>query len=153
MLGDVLDRSIRKQQEWGLMPIYAFMTCVYSTEKMSDSIGFPGFPSWLGKNSSERKNRRLCKEVKNAIFPMTLCSSFRSIKNLYSSLIIQELASMLKQKNIEEAVIFMESYNITPGFLSEHLVSLASLNDKDSPLAAIPSGVKASLTRLFNKRH
>ena len=59
VVGDMLDRSIRKQQEWGLMPSYGFMTSVYATQKISDSIGFPAFPSWLGKNSSERKNKRL----------------------------------------------------------------------------------------------
>ncbi len=59
VIGDMLDKTIRKEQEWGLMPSYGFMTCVYSSEKISDSIGFPQFPSWLGKFSSERKNRRL----------------------------------------------------------------------------------------------
>jgi replication factor C subunit 1 len=48
----MLDRNIRKNQEYGLMPSYGFMTCVYTTEKISDSMGFPQFPSWLGKNSS-----------------------------------------------------------------------------------------------------
>lgn len=59
VIGDMLDRMIRREQEWGLMPSYGFMSCVYSTEKISDSLGFPQFASWLGKNSSERKNRRL----------------------------------------------------------------------------------------------
>lgn len=48
----MLDRNIRKQQDWGLMPTYGFMSCVYAPEKISDSIGRPEFPSWLGKNSS-----------------------------------------------------------------------------------------------------
>jgi replication factor C subunit 1 len=52
VIGDMLDRTIRKEQEWGLMPSFGFMTCVYSTEKISESLGFPQFPSWLGKFSS-----------------------------------------------------------------------------------------------------
>lgn len=52
VLGDMLDRTIRKEQEWGLMPSFGFMTSVYATEKISDSIGFPAFPVWLGKFSS-----------------------------------------------------------------------------------------------------
>ena len=61
VIGDMLDKSIRKEQNWGLMPSYGFMTCVYATEKISENIGFPTFPSWLGKNSSERKMKRLSK--------------------------------------------------------------------------------------------
>ena len=89
VIGDMLDRNIRKQQEWGLMPSYGFMTCVYTTEKVSDKIGFPQFPSWLGKNSSERKNKRLSRELKNAIFPTSFCSSSRTVKQNYSTLLMR----------------------------------------------------------------
>lgn len=74
------------------MPSFGFMTCVYPTEKISESLGFPQFPSWLGKFSSERKMRRLTKELKNAIFPMTSTSSNKSVKNLYAPLLAKELA-------------------------------------------------------------
>lgn len=52
VLGDMLDKDIRKKQEWGLMPAYGFMSCVYPTQKISDTCGYPQFPAWLGKNSS-----------------------------------------------------------------------------------------------------
>ena len=87
----MLDKNIRQKQEFGLMPSYGFMTCVYTAEKISDSVGFPQFPSWLGKNSSERKNKRLVKELKNTIFPITGCSSFKAIKSQYSALLMHEL--------------------------------------------------------------
>ena len=135
------------------MPSYGFMTCVYTTEKISDSVGFPQFPSWLGKNSSERKNKRLVKELKNAIFPMTGCSSFRSVKSNYSAILMHELVQMMKTDKIEEAVDIMELYRLNPTILSEHLVSLGSLDSKNSPLLSIPGPTKAKLTRTFNKRH
>jgi hypothetical protein len=34
------------------MPSYGLMSCVYTTEKVCESLGFPNFPSWLGKNST-----------------------------------------------------------------------------------------------------
>jgi hypothetical protein len=34
------------------MPAVGYMTCVYPTEMVSASFGFPQFPSWLGKFSS-----------------------------------------------------------------------------------------------------
>lgn len=153
VLGDTLDRTIRKQQEWGLMPSFGFMTCVYSTKKISDSIGFPQFPSRLGKNSSERKNRRLTRELKNSIFPLTLCSSHWAVKNYSSTILLQELVSHLKSEHYEKAVELMESYRLTPASLNENLASLSLAEDKSSPLNAVPSQAKAKLTRLFNKRH
>jgi len=29
------------------MPSYAFMSCVYAPEKISESCGFPTFPQWI----------------------------------------------------------------------------------------------------------
>lgn len=89
VIGDMLDRTIRKEQEWGLMPSYGFMSTVYSTEKISESCGFVQFPSWLGKNSSERKVRRLAREFKDFLLPVTLCSNWKATKCQYGALIIQ----------------------------------------------------------------
>jgi hypothetical protein len=52
VVGDMLDRTIRKEQEWGLMPSHGFMSCVYTTEKISEALGYPAFPAWLGKFSA-----------------------------------------------------------------------------------------------------
>lgn len=52
VLGDMLDKNIRKQQDYSLMPAVGFMTCVYPTQMISASFGFPQFPSWLGKFSA-----------------------------------------------------------------------------------------------------
>jgi hypothetical protein len=54
---------------------------------------------------------------------------------------------------VEQAVIFMEQYRISPPMITDHLTSLYFSADKSQPLAEIPSSVKAKLTRLFNKRH
>lgn len=43
------------------MPSYGFMATVYTSEMVASSLGFPQFPSWLGKFSSERKQKRLLK--------------------------------------------------------------------------------------------
>ena len=47
VVGDMLDGSVRKEQAWGLIPSYAFMNSVYSTEKISESLGFPASPAWF----------------------------------------------------------------------------------------------------------
>ena len=153
VIGDMLDRNIRKQQEWGLMPAYAFMSCVYAPEKISDAMGRPEFPSWLGKNSSERKHKRLNRELKNAIFPTSMCSNFKAVKNGYSTLIMHEITNLVKEDHIESTVDFMEQYRITPTILTENLTILTSLSAKQCPLPNVPPNLKAKLTRSFNKRH
>lgn len=61
VLSDLIDTRIRKEQDWSLMPAAGYMSSVYPTLMVSESIGFPQFPSWLGKFSSERKHKRLLK--------------------------------------------------------------------------------------------
>ena len=100
VVGDVLDRSIRKEQEWGLMPSYGFMTCVYAPEFISESLGYPAFPSWLGKFSSEKKVRRLAREFKDVIFPQTMNGSWKIAKNQYAPLITRELTEFLKNESV-----------------------------------------------------
>ncbi len=56
---DVVNRAIRGNQEWALMPGYAFLSCVYPTEKVAQKIPFAKFPEWLGKFSSQRKTQKL----------------------------------------------------------------------------------------------
>lgn len=62
------------------MPSYAFMSCVYAPEKISESLGFVQFPVWLGKFSSEKKMRRLSKEFKDSIFPKAIIGNWKSAK-------------------------------------------------------------------------
>lgn len=61
MNGDLINKKIRKNQNWVLMPHLMFNQCVYPTEMVSESLGFAKFTNWLGKNSSERKTKRLIK--------------------------------------------------------------------------------------------
>ena len=82
------------------MPSFGFMTCVYAPEKMSESIGFPAFPAWLGKFSSERKMKRLAKEFKDTILPESKVGGWRSSKTTYLPMITKELAEMLKNDSV-----------------------------------------------------
>ena len=61
--GDIITKKIRKNQEFTLMPNQMFMECVYPTEMVSYNIGNTKFTSWLGKFSSQRKTKRLIREL------------------------------------------------------------------------------------------
>ena len=80
------------------MPSYGFMSSVYPTEKISESGLFPQFPAWLGKNSSERKAKRLSKELKNYFFTETYCSDWKAARFQYGTLIVNILVDLLKQE-------------------------------------------------------
>jgi hypothetical protein len=82
------------------MPSFGFMTCVYAPEKMSENIGFPAFPAWLGKFSSERKMKRLAKEFKDTIIHESKVGGWRSAKSTYLPMITKELAEMLKNDSV-----------------------------------------------------
>ena len=120
---------------------------------MSEGIGYPQFPSWLGKNSSERKNKRLTKELKNYLFPETLCSDMKAIRFQYGPLVMNVLVDLLRHDAIEDALDLMEQYRLTPLALQEHLTSIQTTGDKSSALSDVPPAVKAKLTRLYNRRH
>lgn len=51
------------------------------------------------------------------------------------------------------ALEFMQTYNITPAIISEHLTSLNQGTEKTNPMASIPTAIKTKLTKAFNKRH
>ena len=57
----MMDRSIMRNQNYCLMTNKMFLSCVYPCELTCEAMGFPKFTQWLGKFSSERKNRRLIK--------------------------------------------------------------------------------------------
>jgi hypothetical protein len=50
-----------RNQNYCLMTNKMFLSCVYPCELTCEAMGFPKFTQWLGKFSSERKNRRLIK--------------------------------------------------------------------------------------------
>jgi hypothetical protein len=61
------------------MPAFGFMSSVYPAEMVAENIGYPSFPSWLGKFSSERKHKRLLKEFRQTIH-CELPSTFKGVR-------------------------------------------------------------------------
>ena len=69
--GDVMNRSVRMKQNWGLMPYANMVSSVMPASMMRGGReafheyerNFNRFPGWLGKNSSAGKMKRLLHEV------------------------------------------------------------------------------------------
>lgn len=55
-------KHIYRDQNWALLPVQATLT-VRAGSHCRGSAGFPGFPEWLGKNSTRNKRKRLLSEL------------------------------------------------------------------------------------------
>ena len=63
-ISDQLNIKIRTEQNWSLLPNYGILSSVGPCILANGTTGYPGFPQWLGKNSSARKAKRLIRELK-----------------------------------------------------------------------------------------
>lgn len=63
-LGDLVDKRIRSQMAWSMLPIQAMYSSVLPGEYMEGRITAQiNFPAWLGKNSKTQKRNRLAQEL------------------------------------------------------------------------------------------
>ena len=62
--GDLVNIKIRTEQNWSLLPNYGTLSSVAPCILADGTASYPGFPQWLGKNSSARKAKRLIRELK-----------------------------------------------------------------------------------------
>lgn len=63
-LGDLVDKRIRSQMAWSLLPTQAMFSSVMPGDYMSGRITAQiNFPAWLGKNSKTQKRNRLAQEL------------------------------------------------------------------------------------------
>jgi len=153
---DVINKSIRTHNEWGLMPNFAFLSTIYPCELTSTHCGFPKFPEWLGKFSQTRKIMREVKELKSAMGPEITGSKF-AVKQDYSKGILDLILYNLNQEGkdgVETVLDIMEHYHLTPDMLKEHLVDLQIKGSKEKdPFDSVPAQTKSYLTRTYNQRH
>ena len=98
--GDVIDGAIHgTQQNWSLMPHHAIasvvrpLSCAYGM----NSSGFPNFPSWLGKNSSQNRITRSAVELQTRMRLVTSGSRF-AIRETYVPYLLKRLADPLIKK-------------------------------------------------------
>jgi replication factor C subunit 1 len=72
-LGDSLNRQIRVNMDWSLLPNYGVCSSIAPCLILKGKSFYPRFPEWLGKNSSQRKSHRQIKELKFAMGSSVQC--------------------------------------------------------------------------------
>ena len=116
------------------------------------STFYPRFPEWLGKNSSQRKAKRLIRELKRVMGHHAQASRME-IQSEYVKLILAIIFKAIKGRHVEVALEFMDSMGLTNEHLKEHLLTLCMEKKTVEAFESLEPGVKAAFTREYNKQH
>ncbi|XP_053978468.1 replication factor C subunit 1 [Hylaeus volcanicus] len=152
-LGDIVEKSIRSNGAWSLLPMQACYSSVIPGTVMSGYINSQiNFPSWLGRNSRANKFDRLAQEI-TVHTRLTTGVSKEAIKLDYikplRDAVLRPLAVDGTQ-GVDTAVNVMNHYHL----IREDLDSLLEISlwpgDRD-PMQVIDTKVKAAFTRACNK--
>lgn len=79
--GDVAHTAVMRQQRWELAPFCGIMSAVLPGFIMQGGLsgGQPRFPSWLGKNSTASKNRRLARDLHSHMMAHTSAGKLQTL--------------------------------------------------------------------------
>lgn len=151
--GDLVDRQIRSQQNWNLLPTQAIYASVLPGELMRGHMTqFPSFPSWLGKYSSTGKHDRIVQDLALHMNLRTY-SSKRTVNLDYLSYLRDALVQPLISQGVEgvpEVVSLMDMYYLMKEDF-ESIMELSSWGGNPSPFSKLDPKVKAAFTRAYNK--
>lgn len=151
--GDLIERQIRQNGSWSLLPMQAFFASVLPGELVRGHMReMVTFPTWFGKNSSTTKRHRLLKELKHHMH--TRVSADRTQLSMdYVGPLLNAVTRPLIDRGadgVPTAVERMQHYFLQRADL-ESLSELAQWPGSKDPMAAVDSKVKAALTRALNK--
>lgn len=152
-LGDVVEKQVRSNNSWSLLPVQACYSSVIPGTMMSGHIKSQiNFPSWLGRNSKRNKFDRLLQEI-TVHSRLTTGASKEAINLCYLKPIRDAIVRPLAAngtEGVDEAVAVMTCYHL----LREDLDSLVEVSlwpGQYNPLQAVDSKILAAFTRSYNK--
>ncbi|XP_043919505.1 replication factor C subunit 1 [Protopterus annectens] len=151
--GDLVDRQIRSNQSWGLLPTQAIYASVIPGELMRGYLSqFPSFPSWLGKYSSTGKHDRITQDLATHMCLRTH-SSKRAINLDHLSYLRDALVRPLANHGVDgvkKTVELMEAYYLMKEDV-DNIMEICSWGGKPDPFSKLDPKVKAAFTRAYNK--
>jgi replication factor C subunit 1 len=105
-LGDEMNIQIRQNQNWGLLPNYGIFSSVAPCLTIKGNCYFPSFPQWLGKNSSQRKSKRLIRELKFGMAHRVSAGRI-SIQNEMVPLLLGQILRYLKNGSKDSVLLLL----------------------------------------------
>ncbi|KAK4057026.1 DNA replication factor C complex subunit Rfc1 [Microbotryomycetes sp. JL221] len=153
--GDLVDRMIHGgDQHWSLMPVHGFFSCVRPAQQVyGQGGGYPQFPSWFGKNSTQTKLQRLLGEIQIHM-RMKVSGDRREIRQSYLPTLFNKLVKPLQDRGtdaVPEVIELMDQYYLT----REDWESIIELGvgpgyEHEQVMKSIPTQTKSTFTRKYN---
>ena len=148
--GDVIEKNIRTNNNWSLLPQQAVFSVAAPSIYMSSQLQtLPMFPSYLGKISNMNKRDRLLQELK-VHMNLKISGNKTALSLDYLELMRDTIIRLLKKGDVEKVVEFLDSYYLKKEDL-DAIMELTGFSNEPDPFTKIDSKVKAALTRAINK--
>eukprot|EP00741_Cyanophora_paradoxa_P017812 tig00021017_g17203.t1 len=161
--GDVMGRAIRQRQQWQLSQAHAVLStvrpAVFARGGLQQTAWGSGikFSDWFGKNSSEKRMRRLVKEM--SLHSAGRVHAGREALRLDCVPVLRDRLVKPLAREGGEAVPGVVRDLLDLGLTKDDLDAVIELNtlgprkeDKEDPLwKKVPAPAKAALTREYNK--
>ncbi|KAK4526448.1 hypothetical protein GAYE_SCF24G4364 [Galdieria yellowstonensis] len=148
--GDILNDLVRRQQAWNLMPVQAIFSGIYPAQILQGPFAdMIHFPSWLGKNSTRSKNKRLALELQMRM-STNISGSFNAFLMEYLPCLQTILSAPLvnSKEGVSEVIDKLDAYYLS----KDDWDTLMSLSLEKNEMDKIPSATKSAFTREYNSR-
>ncbi|GJD12437.1 Replication factor C subunit 1 [Galdieria sulphuraria] len=151
--GDIFNDLIRRQQAWNLMPVQALFSGIYPGQLLQGPFGdMIHFPSWLGKNSTRSKNKRLTMELQMRM-SNNISGSFHAFLLEYLPCLRSILSAPLvnSKDGVSDVIERLDAYYLSKDDW-DTLMSLSLEQKGHTELDKIPTATKTAFTREYNSR-
>ncbi len=148
--GDLVKDQVMKSQDWGLLPFLGMVSTVVPCAIVRGRLSRVEFPSWLGKNSSANKSKRVLKELQVHMSAHTCGTDKNEIRLDYIPNLLEPLIRPLETKGqdgIDEVMALMDEYGLT----KDDWESMFLLAGKEERTEALDPKLKSAFTRKYNK--
>lgn len=154
-VGDLVERKIRSDQSWSLLPTQAIFSSVLPGEYLNGIFASPviNFPGWLGKTSRANKRKRLAQEIHDHTRTATISGSQLAVRLDYAPFLNRKIVGPLVEKGlggISESLKVIKEYRLCKDDI-ESLLELTTWPKTKSLWSTVDSKVKSALTRAYNK--
>ncbi|XP_071562880.1 replication factor C subunit 1 isoform X1 [Temnothorax nylanderi] len=150
--GDLVDKVIRSNMMWSLLPMHACFSFVIPANEMSGTDGLIRFPSWFGRNSKATRFNRLMQELTTHTRLAT--GANKDALNMdYLAHLRNAIVKPLIENGvdgIEAAINVMGKYHLTREDL-DSVIEISAWPGLRDPTTNLDSKVKAAFTRAYQK--
>ncbi|GAA5986053.1 hypothetical protein JCM10908_006386 [Rhodotorula pacifica] len=153
--GDLVDSMIHgTQQQWSLMPLHGMMSCVRPASFCyGQGGGYPNFPAWLGKNSTQGKLGRQLGEIQIRM-RLRVSGDKREIRQSYIPTLFPRLVSPLVEhgsEGVQEVIELMNQYYLSKEEWDAIIeMGIGEGMSMEQVLKSIPTATKSAFTRKYN---